>query len=115
MENRKVVRSGKMAARKIKAIAKKRIKLKTRVKLSEKQKRESNAVHLDANAKKILYTRSEQADGGFLMNYYFVRSADGTLTPEDIRSATHYERVFYDCDGNVLGSMIGELGGKVLW
>lgn len=108
-------RGDKMTARKIKAAAKRKIHIRAKVKLTEQQKKERDAVHVEASAKKILFTRSEQTDGGFLMNYYYIREKDGTLVPEDIRSATHYERVYYDGDGNVLGSMIGELGGKVLW
>lgn len=105
-----------MSAKKVKVIAKRKIVIEpTLGKSTQQQQQPGSAVPVAAERKKILHTRSQQADGGFLINYYYIRSANGTLIPEDIRSATHYERVFYDSGGNILGSILGELGGKIFW
>ena len=66
-------------------------------------------------AKKVTFTRTDLPEGDFLMNYYFRRDARGELVPEDIHNATHFERVVYDCDGNVIGSMTGKMSDKIKW
>ena len=66
-------------------------------------------------AKKVTFTRTDLPEGDFLMNYYFRRDARGEFVPEDIHSATHFERVVYDRDGNVIGSMTGKMSDKIQW
>ncbi len=66
-------------------------------------------------ARKTTFTRTDLPHGDFLMNYYFRRDEHGRLVPEDIRYATHFERVVYDRDGNTIGSMNGELNKKIRW
>ena len=64
---------------------------------------------------KTTFTRTDLPDGDFLMNYYYVRDGRGRLIPEDIDRATHFERVVYDRDGNIIGSTVGELSPRVRW
>ncbi len=73
------------------------------------------AVQLPVVAKKTIFTRKDLPDGDFMINYYYVRDKKGELIPEDIEKATHYERVVYDRDGNVIGSTIGELTETMRW
>lgn len=73
------------------------------------------AVEVAATAKKTTFTRVNLPDGDFMMNYYYRRDKKGELVPEDIELATHFERVVYDRDGNVIGSTVGELNDVVKW
>ena len=72
-------------------------------------------VQIPVTAKKTTFTRKNLPDGDFMMNYYFIRDKKGNLIPADIEEATHYERVVYDRDGNVIGSTIGELTDSIRW
>ncbi len=73
------------------------------------------AVQLQATAKKTTFTRMSLPDGDFMMNYYYRRDKNGDLVPEDVDSATHFERVVYDRDGNIIGSTNGEINDVVRW
>ena len=72
-------------------------------------------VQIPVTAKKTTFTRKNLPDGDFMMNYYYIRDKEGNLIPADIEEATHFERVVYDRDGNVIGSTIGELTDSVRW
>ena len=72
-------------------------------------------VRLEAEKKKVTYSRRELGDGCFLMNYYFRKGAMGEFLAEDIELATHCERAVYDRYGNLLGTSITTLGGEVFW
>lgn len=69
----------------------------------------------NVSVRKRTFTRTNLPNGDFLMNYYFKRDYAGRLVPEDIDSATHFERVVYDRDGNTIGSTVGELNDRVRW
>jgi len=73
------------------------------------------AVQIPVTVQKTTFTRKNLPDGDFMMNYYYRRDAKGFLVPEDIESATHFERVVYDRHGNVIGSTTGELNDTVRW
>ena len=73
------------------------------------------AVQLPVTVHKTTYTRKNLPDGDFMMNYYYRRNKNGDLVPEDIESATHFERVVYDRNGGVIGSTTGELNDTVRW
>jgi len=73
------------------------------------------SVSLPVTVQKTTYTRKNLPDGDFMMNYYYCLDEKGNFVPEDIESATHFERVVYDRDGNVIGSTTGELNDSVKW
>lgn len=85
------------------------------VKIKQLPCRVKPKVQLPVVAHKTTFTRKNLPEGDFMMNYYFVRDAKGNLIPEDIEAATHYERVIYDRDGNVIGSTIGEMNDSIRW
>lgn len=68
-----------------------------------------------AAVRKITFSRTNLADGYFMMNYYFARNAVGELVEEDVERATHVERAVFDRDGNLIGSTIRCLDGEVRW
>ena len=72
-------------------------------------------VEVKATARKRTFTRTDLPDGDFMMNYYYIMDRDGRLIPEDIDSATHFERVVYDRNGNTIGSMNGKLSEDIRW
>ena len=72
-------------------------------------------VSVKAQPVKRTFSRCDLPDGDFLMNYYYVVDVAGNYVPEDIERATHYERVVFDRDGNVIGSTMGKMGGDVRW
>ncbi|MBE6754775.1 MAG: hypothetical protein E7559_10590 [Ruminococcaceae bacterium] len=93
---------------------------------NEAEVRSIQVVHLPVKVKPVVkarvistskttFTRRDLPDGDFLMNYYFVRDENGALQPEDIDSATHFERVVYDRYGNIIGSTVGELNSRIRW
>ena len=95
-----------------------------RIKVRVKQSRpEGTAVRaaarpvakVEAKARKITFTRTDLPGGDFMMNYYYRRDENGTLVPEDINSATHFERVVYDRNGNTIGSMNGLMSDVIRW
>lgn len=69
----------------------------------------------NVTVRKRTFTRTDLPNGDFMMNYYFKRDVRGRLVPEDIDSATHFERVVYDRNGNTIGSTVGELDEKIRW
>lgn len=95
-----------------------------RIKVRVKQRKpEETAARAEARpvakvgvkARKVTFTRTDLPGGDFMMNYYFRRDENGTLVPEDINHATHFERVVYDRDGNTIGSMNGLLSDVIKW
>lgn len=72
-------------------------------------------VKVEAKARKLTFTRTDLPDGDFMMNYYFRRDEKGRLIPEDINSATHFERVVFDRYGNTIGSMNGRMSDVIKW
>lgn len=95
-----------------------RVKVKPKNKNAETvriQAQPRPTVKVEAKARKITFTRTDLPNGDFLMNYYFRRDNNGTLIPEDIHSATHFERVVFDRDGNTIGSMNGRLSDVIKW
>jgi|GEM_PF-1520400 len=72
-------------------------------------------VEVKVQPKKRTFSRCDLPGGDFLMNYYYIVDANGNYVPEDIDSATHYERVIFDRDGNTIGSTMGKLGDGVRW
>ena len=70
---------------------------------------------VEAKVRKITFTRTDLPGGDFMMNYYFRRDEKGQLVPEDIKSATHFERVVYDRNGNTIGSMNGLMSDVIKW
>ncbi len=71
--------------------------------------------NIKAYPKKTTFIRTELSDGCYMMTYYFRRGPYGELSPEDINSATHFERAVYDRKDNLLGSTSGELTDKIRW
>ena len=70
-------------------------------------------VDVASQVKKTVFRRTSLSDGGFLMSYYFRKGDMGELLAEDISRATHCEHAVYDACGNLLGSSIVRIGGKV--
>ena len=93
----------------------KRVSAGKNIKVRQLPVRVKPKVQIPVTAKKTTFTRKNLPDGDFMMNYYFIRDKKGNLIPADIEEATHYERVVYDRDGNVIGSTIGELTDSVRW
>lgn len=72
-------------------------------------------VQVKASPVKRTFSRCDLPEGDFLMNYYYIVDSTGNYVPEDIERATHYERVIYDRDGNIIGSTMGRMGDGVRW
>lgn len=92
------------------------VKPKTRTAEPEKVKAQPRPTKkVEVKARKLTFTRTDLPNGDFMMNYYFRRDSKGRLIPEDINSATHFERVVFDRDGNTIGSMNGRLSDVIKW
>jgi len=72
-------------------------------------------VRVKAEPVKRTFSRCDLPDGDFLMNYYYSVDASGNYVPEDIERATHYERVIFDRNGNVIGSTMGKMSDGIRW
>lgn len=93
----------------------KRVSVGKNIRIMQLPARVKPKTQIPVTVKKTTFTRKNLPDGDFMMNYYFVRDKKGNLIPADIEEATHYERVVFDRDGNVIGSTIGELTDSVRW
>ena len=95
-----------------------RIKVRIRQRKPEEARVQAPArpvAKVGVHARKITYTRTDLPGGDFMMNYYYRRDDNGVLVPEDIKSATHFERVVYDRNGNTIGSMNGLMSDVIKW
>lgn len=72
-------------------------------------------VEIKAEPIKRTFSRCNLPDGDFLMNYYYIKDANGNFVPEDIDRATHFERIIYSRDGVPIGSTMGKLSDEVRW
>ncbi|MBQ1440742.1 MAG: hypothetical protein IIZ08_02335 [Clostridia bacterium] len=95
----------------------KRVKLVTarKVKMKPIETRVKNVRNIRAYPKKTTSIRTELCDGSYMMTYYYRPGPYGELIPEDINSATNYERVVYDRMDHILGSTSGRLTDKIKW
>ena len=77
--------------------------------------RKRPVVEVKATPVKRTFSRCDLPGGDFLMTYYYIVDHTGNYVAEDIEKATHFERIIFDRDGNIIGSTMGRLRDGVRW